>query len=330
MPQVLQALDDDTTQSSFDTLLQGDRERKAEIWAIGGGKGGIGKSLISSSLSISLSQRGRRVVLFDADLGGANLHTMLGMAPPALSISDFIERRVAELADVTVETGLPNLALISGASDSLESANPKYTQKVRLMRKLRALGADVIVLDVGAGSGFNALDFFNLANVGLLVALPEPTSIENGYRFLRGAALRRLRQVSTHDAFQKLLDQAQDQAGDPVLRHMGGIAQRAGDIEPRLGEGVRRSLEGFTPRLVLNQVRDDDDLKLGHGMRSVCLKMLGIDIRFQGAIPYDDTVWQSIRKRRPHLVAFPDSAAAQAMHRLIDNMQNQAQLTMNF
>lgn len=305
-------------------------ERRAEIWAIGGGKGGIGKSLISSGLAITLARRGRSVTLFDADLGGANLHTLLGVPPPAHSVSDFVERRVASLGDLAAPTGIDNLSLISGAADSLESANPKYAQKVRLMKKLRALGSDVVVLDVGAGTGFNALDFFNLAQTGLLVALPEPTSIENGYRFLRGAALRRLRQVSTHDAFQRLLDQAQDPQGDPALRHMNVIAERAADVEPRLGEAVARALEGFSPRLVLNQVRDDDDLRIGHGLRSVCAKMLGIDLRFQGAIPYDDTVWQAVRKRRPHVVAFPESRAAEALHRLVDNLKSHTQLSMTF
>lgn len=330
MTNALQMTLDETAEGATQSAFTNFQAERAQILAIGGGKGGIGKSLISSGLAITLAQRGRRVVLFDADLGGANLHTLLGVQPAGVSITDFVERRVRELSDVAVSTGVPNLSLISGAGDSLESANMKYAQKVRLMKKLRSLGADVVVLDVGAGTGFNALDFFNLAQVGLLVALPEPTSIENGYRFLRGAALRRLRQVSTHEAFQRLLDQAQDPQADAKMRHMHVIAQRAGDIEPRLGEGVMRALEVFSPRLVLNQVRDDDDLKVGHGLRSVCAKMLGIDLRFQGAIPYDDTVWQAVRKRRPHVVAFPQSGAAEALHRLVDNLSTRKQLTMTF
>jgi flagellar biosynthesis protein FlhG len=318
----------EAVQSAFETFEPS--ERKSEIFAIGGGKGGIGKSLVSSGLSITLANRGRRVLLFDADLGGANLHTLLGIAPPARSITDFVERRVSSLKEVAAPTGVPNLSLISGAGDGLESANPKYAQKVRLLRKLRTAGSDNIVIDVGAGTGFNALDFFNLATVGILVALPEPTSIENGYRFLRGAALRRLRQVSTHDAFQKLLDEAHDAQGDPKLRHMHVIAQRAADIEPRLGESVLNALEHFSPRLVLNQVRDANDLKVGHGLRSVAHKMLGIDLRFQGAIPYDDTVWQAVRKRSPHVVAFPESKAAEALNRLVDNLHSKAQLAMTF
>lgn len=305
-------------------------ERRAEIWAIGGGKGGIGKSLVSSGLSITLAQRGKSVLLFDADLGGANLHTLLGLQAPERSISDFIERRTNNLADVTVSTHVPNLRLISGASDSLESANPKYAQKVRLLKKLRAFAGDTLVLDVGAGTGFNALDFFNLSTVGILVALPEPTSVENGFRFLRSALLRKLRHISNHDAFQKLIDAAHDPRTEAELRHTQVLIQRAGEIETQFGDSAKRIVEQFQPRLVLNQVRDDEDLKVGHGLRSVCQKMLGVELRFQGAIPYDDTVWQAVRRRRPHVVEFPESRAAQAMSRLVDHLSNETQLTMAF
>ena len=88
---------------------------RRQIVAVGGGKGGIGKSLITSSLGICLARRGRRVVLVDADLGGANLHTALGLNPPKLSLGDFINRRVSSIEEVIMETGVPNLGLISGA-----------------------------------------------------------------------------------------------------------------------------------------------------------------------------------------------------------------------
>ena len=65
------------------------------IVAVGGGKGGIGKSLITSSLGISLARRGQCVVVIDADLGGANLHTALGVSNPEVTLADFIHHRVS-------------------------------------------------------------------------------------------------------------------------------------------------------------------------------------------------------------------------------------------
>ncbi|MDO9351755.1 MAG: P-loop NTPase, partial [Deltaproteobacteria bacterium] len=79
------------------------------IWTIGGGKGGSGKSFITTNIGICLSKLGARVILIDADLGGANLHTFLGILPPVLSLSDFIKKRVSHLKDVLIHTGVPNL-----------------------------------------------------------------------------------------------------------------------------------------------------------------------------------------------------------------------------
>src|SRR5436853_5119850 len=94
-----------------------------QIWSVGGGKGGIGKSLLTASLGYQLAQLGKRVVLLDADLGGANLHTCLGVPSPQATLGDFIQRKVANIEDIAVETGIPGLRLISGASDFLSAAN---------------------------------------------------------------------------------------------------------------------------------------------------------------------------------------------------------------
>ena len=62
------------------------------IWAIGGGKGGVGKSVLAANLGVVLAKRRQRVIVVDADLGGANLHTLFGMPDPELTLSDYIDR----------------------------------------------------------------------------------------------------------------------------------------------------------------------------------------------------------------------------------------------
>ena len=64
-----------------------------QVVAVGGGKGGIGKSLVSANMAVHWAQSGKRVVLLDADLGGANLHTYLGIPPPRRTLSEFVSRR---------------------------------------------------------------------------------------------------------------------------------------------------------------------------------------------------------------------------------------------
>ena len=89
------------------------------------------------------------------------------------------------------------LGIISGASDHLEVANLKHFQKLKLIRHLYKLPADYVILDLGAGTTYNTLDFFNIADQGILSVIPEPTSIENSHRFLKSAMYRKLRDVPT-------------------------------------------------------------------------------------------------------------------------------------
>jgi len=96
------------------------------VWAIGGGKGGIGKSLLTANVGITLAQMGNRVCVIDADLGGANLHSCLGVTQPMATLDDFVTRQSEELQELAVQTPVPNLSLISGAGHVVGAANPKY------------------------------------------------------------------------------------------------------------------------------------------------------------------------------------------------------------
>src|SRR4051812_13023811 len=186
------------------------RPERRQIWSIGGGKGGIGKSVLAASIGWQLARLGKRVVLVDADLGGANLHTCLGLPGPARTLGDFIQRRVERIEDVVVDTPFPRLRLISGASDVLGAANIHYQQKVRVLSKLRSLDVDIVLIDLGAGTAHNILDFFLISEVSLLAVVPEPTSIENGYRFIKSALYRRLRAAAGTDAVREIVDAALD------------------------------------------------------------------------------------------------------------------------
>src|SRR5689334_12099554 len=108
---------------TFDPSTISNQGRIKQIWAIGGGKGGVGKSLVASSLAIALSRLGNKVVAIDLDLGGANLHTTLGADLPKQTLSDFFSRRVSSIESCIVPTGIPQLNLISGAQDSIGVTN---------------------------------------------------------------------------------------------------------------------------------------------------------------------------------------------------------------
>ena len=127
----------------------------AEIWSIGGGKGGTGKSFLTGNLGVLLARHGLRTLLIDADLGAANLHTLLGLPHPDISLSDFINKNVPTLSETVLETPIPNLFLISGARNKLDVANLGYGQKTRMLRAISGLDYHTILLDLSSGTSFN-------------------------------------------------------------------------------------------------------------------------------------------------------------------------------
>ena len=143
------------------------------IWTVGGGKGGVGKSVVAASLAAAIAGTGRRCAAIDADLGGANLHTLLGVSRPRRTLSHLLTGEVGSLAELMVHTSVPNLWLVSGNEALLEMANPKHGQKEMLYRHIRGLDVDDVLLDLGAGSAFNFLDFFCSLGAGSSSSRPS-------------------------------------------------------------------------------------------------------------------------------------------------------------
>ncbi|BDG06729.1 P-loop NTPase [Anaeromyxobacter oryzae] len=289
--------------------------RARRVVSIGGGKGGIGKSLISANLGIELARRGKRVVLVDADLGGANLHTTLGLDVPKRTLSDFIERKVARIEDVVTPTGIENLGLVSGALDHLDAANPRYAQKMRLLRHVQQMDVDYAILDLGAGTHTNVLDFFLVSDHGVLVLVPEPTAVENAYRFVKAAFWRRMRNVAQVYGYEGLLRNVMESGS---FRSPVELVATVTERDPEAGANLARQLATFRPRLVVNQARTPQDADIGQAVVAAWRKYFGLEMDYLGYIHYDDAMWRTLRARKPLLVERPDVPAAKAFAAMAD------------
>jgi flagellar biosynthesis protein FlhG len=302
-------------------------ERKT-IWAIGGGKGGSGKSFITTNVGICLSQLGVRVILIDADLGGANLHTLLGISPSSISLSDFIKKRVTRLQEALIPTAIPNLQLLTGAQDLLNASEAKAVQRQKLLRSIKQLEGDYILVDLGAGNALSVLDFFLMSDGGILVVTPEPTSIENTYRFLKSAFYRRLRQCVSSYPVKNLIDAVADQKNEMGIRNPQELIEAARRIDKEDTDRIVQEVESFRPNLILNQVRTKKDIEIGFSIRSACKKYFGIQLHYLGYIVYDQEVTQSIRRRRPLMLENPRSRAAQCVSEISSKLADGQQLSL--
>jgi flagellar biosynthesis protein FlhG len=278
------------------------------IWAIGGGKGGIGKSFISSSLAICLARMGKAVTLVDLDLGSPNLHTCLGISSPQETLSDFISGRVRDISQIMTQTEIPGLSFVSGFNDALNIADLDRQSKERLILALRTLKTPFVILDLGAGTSENTLDFFLMADQKIVAVTPEPTSIENAYRFVKSSFYRKLRKAESELGIQALIEAAMDSRNEHGIRSPADLVRHISQIDAGAGERFSRAISDFEIHLLLNQVRTRQDIDLGYSMKSVCKKYFGIEANYLGYIDHDNAVWQSLRKRRPLAVEYPYSS----------------------
>jgi flagellar biosynthesis protein FlhG len=233
------------------------------IWPIGGGKGGTGKSFLTGNIGVLLARQGFKTLLIDADLGAPNLHTIIGLPYPTISLSDFLNRKVATLQETVLEMPIHNLFLISGARNKLDIANLAHEQKMKMLRAISRLDYDYILLDLGTGTSFNTIDFFTISDSGIFICTPEPTSIENTYRLIRSVYVRKIRQVLKIDRFRTLANEAEARNPDAIIHYPETLLDTLKEINPEEGRMIERILKAFQFKLVLNQVRRQDNPKIG-------------------------------------------------------------------
>ena len=300
------------------------QQRPLRVMMVGGARGGVGKTVLAANLGLYLSTLGRKVVLVDADAGGANLHTCLGTAP-ATPLSKL--RRVARasdaprqnlgLADALQETPFRGLSLLHLGLDEPASAIGRGDKLAKMMSGLRELDAEYVVVDLGVGLSRELIDNYLAADTSLFVTVPEPTAIENTYRFVRGAFARFLLQDLPE------ADDADTRAElERKLRALGGAPAPLDLLRELEQEGhtlaplVQKAMERFHPHVAINQTRLRADLELGFAMQSAARRRLGVVIDYAGHVDHDDTVWTCVRNRRPLLLEVPGAKSSRKIEKI--------------
>ncbi len=288
----------------------------AMIISVASGKGGVGKSIVAGNLGLVLASMGNRVVLVDLDVGGADLHIMFGLLHPPATLSDFLTRRVDSLDAVAYPISTqPGLRLIAGTGDTLATANMPYAKKKRLIRHLREMEADIMIVDVGAGTGYHALDFFLLADLHLVVATPDPTSVLDLYRFMKLAAIRRvLSKFLNNDPINPALAERDFGSVEEIFLALGKTNEAAQVI-------ARQALESFHPLLVLNRTTTRSKVNTLQ-LQKLLREYVGGELTLLGEIPDDRSVERSVRTYLPVVESAPDSPAGKAFLRIAEHLMS--------
>jgi len=282
----------------------------SRTYPIGGGKGGSGKSFLTANLGVLLAKQGKRVVLVDLDLGGSNLHTFLGLRNPKPGLDDFLRKGYENLDHVAVPTVIPNLFLISSLNCSVEISNLFHAQKLKIIRAIKKLPYDYILLDLGAGSNFNTLDFFLASNEGLFVITPEPTSIENTFHFIKAVYFRKIKQVLKQKDLNDIVRSHNDFSEDILIKSPLDILNILAKHHPEKEKLLHSKLEELSFRFIINQFRKQEDATIGIKIKKVCNKHFFPSFQFLGNIGYDERVHDSIYARNIYMNKYPFSMTA--------------------
>jgi flagellar biosynthesis protein FlhG len=265
---------------------------RIKLWSIGGGKGGIGKSVVSLGLGISLARLGKKVILIDGDLGGANLHTLMGVRYPHVTLENFLLKKVSRLEDTIIQTEVEGIGLICGADDVLGAANPTYSQKIRLLNQIEALPAQYVLLDLGAGTAFNTLDFFNYSPGRIVMFTSQTTSLQNAYGFIKSALYRKIaRDFAKDDVVMNLLyPSGQDEVDQGSAGTVSELLSYLQEKAPQQCERLTELLKEYQIFLVANMVKSNTDLKSPEIIQSVCNDFLSLQPEIMGHVSHDPTI----------------------------------------
>jgi flagellar biosynthesis protein FlhG len=293
------------------------------ILPVASGKGGVGKSLAAANLGVAFAQAGQRVVVADLDLGASNLHLVLGHQAPAMGVGTFLNNTGLEFSKVVAATGVPNLWFIPGDGEIPGMANLKPSQRNALVKNLLSLKtmADILILDLGAGTHQSILDFFLLSTRGIVVSAPAVTAILNAYVFLKNSVFRLM-----YSVFKKgtpanaYMEQMRKNVSGKTRQYIPLLLKEIEKIDPVSCERLKANMEHFHPRLIMNMIDDPKDANVALKIRRSCEEYLGLGIEHLGAMYRDSVQDTALASRLPILLYKPKSVLSQAIYRIADKI----------
>ncbi len=284
-----------------------------EILVVGGGKGGVGKTCLAANLAVEIARRGWRVIIVDADLSCSNVETVLGTRSERKLDDFFYQRGGKDLRQIVSETQYENLTIIPGTTGLLDVANPKYQQKVALIRELQSLDADLIIVDLDAGAHLNTLDFFLMTDTnGIVVITPEKTSIDNAYKFLRASLFRRVERFYQSPELALLLKRIES------LREFIECVRTSTMFEGATRDTVCSELmalaRSMKPKIVVNRARSAYEAQIAANILSKHARQhLMIEPENLGYLVFDNRVSETINSGMPLVVSYPNVKISQCI-----------------
>ncbi|MCI0656672.1 MAG: helix-turn-helix domain-containing protein [Acidobacteria bacterium] len=279
----------------------------------------MGRSLLVANMGIQMARLGKKVAVADLDFEGANLHTYLGIGTPSKSLEKLSAKSgEAPLASLLLDTSVSGLKLLSGSHSPLPQEQRDRILE-RFSKQAGSLGVDLVLVDCGSGRGGEVLELFQRSGGGILVATPEPASVESVFLFMESFLEKALKSALSADELEKLdIARCLDEGSSEGLSSFRSALERLRiEGETALVERVLKTLGPLRLRLILNQVRGDADSEIAPVLQSGLEKYFGLEMTSLGCVEYDLSVLQAVQKRKPLSQQYPNSPATQGIERAV-------------
>ncbi len=227
-------------------------KQEPKIISVVSGKGGVGKSLIAVNLSIAMNKLGKKVLLYDIDIGFGSVEILLGSSAK-LTMKDYFQNKTS-LDNIIMKTKY-DIDIISGGLDvedlvyfNIGNKDSLFKDFSRVMSKY-----DFIILDFPPGYNENLENFYESSDFMVLITTSEPTSLINAYTFLKMMAVKGI----DPDELHVVLNMARDMKdARKCMERFIGVIERFIGMSPsathimRFDNSVRKSVENQKPFVV--------------------------------------------------------------------------------
>lgn len=311
--------------------VTGQDTSRRKIIAVGGAKGGIGKSILAANIGVFLSYKGRRTVLVDLDLGAANLHLYIGETYLKHNINDFLSRRSPTLKKIMVKSKYGPY-LIGGDSSQLGAANIQFVRKQKLLREIKNIEADYIILDLGGDTSYNIIDFFLGAEHKLVMTTCDPASYLDAYSFIKVSLYRRLNRIfGPESELRGQKDQDLERIiNEATMSYSGNKVDRIEELMERIDKEqpwnlslINKELKDFHPNLIVNMTADSSNvMEVVNRIQEVSQRMLSIKVGYLGSIPYQEEIKSSAMDLVPVTAKYPKGVFSKIIRDMLDNIEH--------
>jgi len=288
-------------------------DETSKIIAIGGGKGGVGKTLFAVALGLSLINRNKKTILIDTDFGSPSLNTFLNINTPKRSLKDLLLGKCHDINEIVEETAYPNLGFISGAAGILGMPEFCATKRTILADQFRRLQADYVIMDLGSGNTPEAITLFCAADEGIVVTNPDPMAVQETFGFLKSCQFQRLQNYfKNYPKIVEFIKTTFETYNYKKYKALRKMLQKN-----NLFKGKKRD-QHFQPKLILNMVTNERDSLDGYALQLVSEDLLGVQLHYWGDIYFDENIRHAVKQTKlMQLVNIEKISEASA--RLVDN-----------